>query len=325
MDLIIKPTGRCNFNCTFCSASELRTGEDPCHVHQKMKEYIEEVKPQSIIITGGDPLMMEPSFYYELREIVGNKVNLSATTNMKNFYLHPDKWKELLSEDWFSITTSFQYGNGRMWDKNTVYDEELFIKVMNKYHECVPNKPLPSFISVIGYDNEQYAVDHVRLAKRLGTVAKLNAVLPVGRGSQWYPRYKMYQIYLDIIDVHGLEEYEANCIERYFSKCPKNNCNTCNYHIRCCYIGTDDELHVGVCDEMIAIGEEITDDDRKYCRNEIRPVNPNEFITPQCSYCQLCMLCNGCNLNRKYAKTDPNYCDEMKKLEDRIVATGWAL
>lgn len=325
MDLIIKPTGRCNFCCTFCSASELHTREDPYHVHPKMREYIEKVKPSTVIITGGDPLMMEPEFYYELRDIVGDKVNLSATTNMKNFYLNPDKWKDLFSEEWFNITTSFQYGNGRMWDKNTVYDEDLFLRVMDRYHEYVKNRRLPTFISVIGHDNEQYAIDHVRLAKRIGSITKMNAVLPVGRESRWYPRYKMYQIYLDIIDVYGLGGYEANCRDRFFSNCPKNNCNSCNYRIRCCYIGTDDELHVGVCDEMISIGNEIVDNDLKYCRVMPKPLDPSEFITQQCAYCQLCMLCNGCNLNRKYAKTDPTYCENMKKLENRIVATGWAL
>lgn len=324
MELIIKPTGRCNFRCTFCSASELSTAEDPSHVHPELIKYINMNKPSGIIITGGDPLMMNPEYYYELHNIAGNGVNVSATTNLKDFFNNPDKWKDLFNESWFNVSTSFQYGPGRMWDNSTVYDEKMFTAVMKKFDEFV-DKPLPSFISVISEDNEQFAIDHVLLAKKLGTKTKLNAALPVGKCSNWYPRYKMYQIYLDIINKYHLEQYESNCFDRALPRCPKNTFNTCTYNIRCCYVDGQDHLHVGICDEMLAMGDELTDTDMINCKVPSQPISPNEFINENCACCQLCTICNGCNLNRRFAVTDENYCKEMKKLEDQIVDAGWIL
>lgn len=323
MELILKPTGRCNFKCKFCAASELMTNEDRTHVHPNIKRYIEDVKPHLIIITGGDPLMMDPSYYYELHDIVGDLVKLYATTNLKDFYLNPHKWTSLLNEDWFNVTTSFQYGSGRMWDINTVYNETMFLKVMDQYSKYV-NKNLPIFISVISEENEMYAIDNVRLAKRLNTVAKLNAALPVGKQGTWYPRYKMYQLYIDIIDKHGLGKFESNCIDRSQPKCPKNIYNSCNDNIRCCYVGSDGTLHVGICDEMLELGYELTGDDI-YCKSTNNTIDPTTLIHDKCVYCQLCRLCNGCNLNREFAKSDPNYCTEMKKLEESIIDHGWSL
>lgn len=51
----------------------------------------------------------------------------------------------------------------------------------------------------------------------------------------------------------------------------------------------------------------------------------SDYIKPECAYCELCRLCNGCHTMREEAKKDPNYCDEMKKLEDAIIASRWAL
>lgn len=321
MQLIIKPTAKCNFNCTFCSAHEMNIECGPSdRVNEKIMDLINHLSPNNIIVTGGDPLCMDPEYYYHLREVSNSTI--SVTTNLKDFYIHPDKWKNLFMEDWFYVGTSFQYGNGRMWDSTTVFTEEKFIDVMNKFKEFIPNKSLPPFITVIGYDNEDRAIDHVLLAKRLNTCTKMNNLLPVGKSSEWYPRYKIYQIYLKIID-EGLDEYEAYCKTRMQDICPKNMSNKCSNGIRSCYVDRDNNLHVGICDDLLAEGHELGYDDSYHPK--YKPVDPKVFIHEKCAYCQLCMLCNGCNLHRIYAKRDPNYCSEMKKLEEPLIKAGWAL
>ena len=321
MQLIIKPTAACNFNCSFCSAHEMNIKTESLDkVDGKIVDYIHHLQPDGIIITGGDPLCVNPEYYYHMRE--ESNTTIAITTNLKDFYLHPEKWKALFQEEWFFVGTSFQYGSGRMWDSHTPFTEDKFVEVMNLFGELVPNKNLPSFIAVIGRDNEDRAIDHVLLAKRLGARAKLNNMLPVGKSTEWYPRYKLYQIYLKIIEM-GLDRYEAYCCTRNQDICPKNMSNQCSKSIRSCYVDYDDKLHIGICDDMLAEGYELSYEDAYNPTHRL--VDPKEFIHDKCAYCRLCMLCNGCNLHRMYAKTDPKYCEEMKKLEEPLLNTGWAI
>jgi sulfatase maturation enzyme AslB (radical SAM superfamily) len=50
-----------------------------------------------------------------------------------------------------------------------------------------------------------------------------------------------------------------------------------------------------------------------------------DYITDKCVCCELCRLCNGCRTHREIAKEDPNFCEEMKKLEDDLIRTEWLL
>lgn len=322
MELIIKPTGRCNFNCKFCSASNMNIHHPVDNkVPEKIANLIKENEPNCIIVTGGEPLMVDPDYYYDLHSI--SNVGISITSNLKDFYINPEKWVKLFNEEWFNITTSFNYGNGRMWDSKTVYTEDLFLKVLDKFKKYI-NKPIPTFIAVIDYDNESTVFDHVYLAKKLGTCVKLNNAIGVGKQSVSYPRYKMYRHYLDILK-EGLGDYEINCLERNTPKCPKNINMLCESVIRCCYINNEGDLKVGTCDEQVAFGNFLSDE-KISCKTVIpTKINIKDFIKPECAYCELFRLCNGCNTNRHIAKLDPNYCIEMKKLEQEIIDAGWKL
>ena len=326
MELIIKPTGRCNFACTFCSAGDMtiKHPEDE-KVPGQIKDFIKQIKPSTIIITGGEPLMMQPEYYYELHELNPN-CSISPTSNLKDFYINPLKWVSLFNEEWFNITTSFNYGDTRRWDKNTVFTEDMFIKVMDQFREFVPNKKLPMFIAVIDDSNEHMVMDHILLAKRLGTVCKLNRAVGVGFQSIGYQRYKIMKHYLDIIDA-GLAEYEWNCANRMKGICPYNINHSCDSIIRCVYIDNDNKMHIGTCDEKISMGIELPED-KIFNENNIpeyKHINHSEYIKPECVYCELFNLCNGCELNRNEAKLDSKHCSEMKKLEQRIIDSGWAL
>lgn len=326
MEVIIKPTGRCNFACEFCSAGLMDTYvKHPTDgkVQKSIIDFLDKTKDLTgIIITGGDPLMLDPSYYYELYNRY--HVHISATTNLKDFYFNPEKWAPLFHESWFDVCTSFNYGTRRRWDKDTPYTEEMFLKVMDKWKEYV-GPDVPSFLAVIDKYNEDTVIDHVLLAKRLNTQVKLNGAIACGRESESYPRYKMFQWYTKIIDM-GLGDYESYCSDRFHSRCPRNIDLSCLSTIRCIYEDLEGNIHVGTCDEQISLGIEIPKDTwyPNSCHQE--KIKSDEFIHPdKCAYCELFRLCNGCKTNRIISKKIPEYCDEMKKLEEKIIEQGWLL
>ena len=65
IDIIINPTKKCNFCCDFCAASEIPNDEISIEDTIKILEkYQREYGIRTIIINGGDPLMMSPNYYY---------------------------------------------------------------------------------------------------------------------------------------------------------------------------------------------------------------------------------------------------------------------
>lgn len=323
MELIIKPTGKCNFNCKFCSAHNIDIHHpNDNKVPEKLKEFIIKNKPNRLIITGGEPLMLSPDYYYELYDIA--KVHIGITSNLKNFYLNPNKWIPLFKEKWFGVGTSFNYGDTRMWDKNTIYTEEMFLKVMNLFKKEIGY--MPSFIAVIDDNNEDTVMKHVLLAKQLNTKVKLNNAISVGLQDKGYQRYKMFRHYLKIID-EKLDQYETNCSERFVSKCPRNINMLCTSTIRCIHINSQNEVCVSTCDEQSSLGNYLSEEEIYVPNDQIKSsiLAYDEYISEECAYCELFRLCNGCTTNRFMAKQDPNYCEEMKKLEDKIIKTGWLL
>lgn len=319
MQLIIKPTGLCNFNCSFCSAANLDIAHPGNKVPQQIKEVIERIKPDGLIITGGEPLCVDPEYYLELADIA--KCNISFTTNLKGLYLDPEKWRPIFTNPTFDFITSFNYGDSRRWDKDTPYTEEQFIKVSELY-KSIRGESI-GFIAVIDDNNEDRIIDHVLLAKRLGTRVKINNATALGLQGTTYPRYKLFQAYLKIIDM-GLEEYEIHCKERKVGRCPFNINFHCRSAIRCCYVDSKGELHYSTCDDEISLYNEYPLESEPPKPEAIYPP-VNDHITDQCIYCDLFRLCNGCNNQRTQAKKCPEYCEEMLKLKDRLIETEWLL
>lgn len=305
MQLIIKPTSKCNFNCNFCSAKLLNIKHSD-KVPEVLKNYINELKPSELIITGGEPLMMKKEYFEELLSL-GNW-NLSLTSNLGMFCKYPDYWTPLLRNKRIGLITSFQYGNNRI-DEKDVYTEDKFIKTIELFNDKVGYKP--NFISVMSEENEDRAIDHVLLAKKLGIKCKLNGVMPMGLSKSYYPRYKMMSIYIQIMKM-GLGEYELNCCERKLGKCNFNTFLTCDKNIRACYVDNNNVLHKSFCEDMISEGVEIE-------------TNDMEVISEKCYSCRLCRICNGCMKNRLNAKNTPLYCEKMKEMEDDIINLGWSI
>lgn len=315
MELIIRVTGLCNFDCTFCSSATLDIAHPTNGVPHQIKELIEKVKPTSIVISGGEPLLVGPDYYLELYDIA--KCHISITTNLKDFYYNPEKWREIFTHPDIGIVTSFNYGDTRLWDPNTVYDEEMFTKIYNMYHDMTGKKL--TFIAVLDESNEYLAIKHAELAKKLNTCVRINNATKQGRQSTTYPRYKLFRKYFDIIDA-GLGEYEIYCKHKKFGQCPINARMICKSTIRTCYVDKNDVLHYYDCCEA-SDGEHPVDvdNDYKFPTAVYPPVE--EHVNDKCAYCELFSICNGCDSQK--AQYPPEHCEEMLKMKDKFISNGW--
>ena len=200
MELIIKPTEACNFACTFCSSNQITQESKGKAAFLKLEtiyQFLERFpQTHTIIVNGGDPLMMSPDYYWSLIDYLETRhlpATLSLTTNLWDFYLHPDKWTDLFCVPRVGITTSFHYGDTRRINSRRVYDEGMFWKVSDAFFDRVGYRP--DFISVINEQNEYWALDNVRLAKKMQVECKLNNALASGREGRPYQLSKIYQIY----------------------------------------------------------------------------------------------------------------------------------
>lgn len=323
MDLIIKPTQRCNFGCTFCSSNCIKEDRDELSLELLLK-YIDEHTINTIIVNGGDPLMMPPAYYEAILNKLDekNEGTLSFTSNLWDFWLHPDKWTPLFKHNRVGVITSFQYGGERRLADGRPFTENMFRKVHALYKEHV-GKNL-DFITVITRSNEDTAIKTVELAKELGCKVKMNSANASGRCADYYPKYKMLNIYMDIIEA-GLGEYEFNCsiLRQVFNGnpacCPWTR--TCYQGIRClspdgtehtCGSFNDDYIKAKESGQKTyALGE--------YPETEI--AKDYRSIKPECFGCQMFLLCNGCYKNIKDVKDAHNeekHCKEMQQVKERM-------
>ena len=318
MELMLKPSLKCNFNCDFCSAGLFKQKDQP-FVDEKLKSVINEINPDIIYVTGGDPLLLPLSYFDELLSI-NDKVTLSLTSNMLCFLNNPSKYVELFNNHRVDVSTSFQYGSRRKLATGEIYTEEMFRKVFNLFKE-VTGKPL-TFISIISKENEDKALDHVYLAKELDTSCKLNGMLPIGKSTEYYPRYKMIEIYLKIIEL-GLEKYEETVRTRKEGNCPFNTAHLCNSGNRSVIINQDGKYLYNFCEDLIMKNEYV--DSLEKIDSCFNIDTKNLINNSKCLTCNLFNICNACTLHRQVAKNDKTYCENMKKYEDILEEKGFKL
>ena len=109
-----------------------------------------------------------------------------------------------------------------------------FWKVSDAFHARVGYRP--DFISVINEQNERWAVDNVRLAKKMQVECKLNNAMCSGREGRPYQLSKIYQLYLQVIE-EGLAPWEynskalADSLHGRATACPRHR--RCGEEIRC--------------------------------------------------------------------------------------------
>lgn len=337
MNLILKPLSACNFKCTFCSSTYL--SEDP-----KDRVGLEDVErfliryPQTstIIINGGDPLMMPVQYYWDLIAILerlDSSATLAFTSNLWAFYKKPDLWTPLFLNERVGVTTSFQYGNKRLKGDGSVFTEADFIKISDLFLDRVGYRP--EFIAVIDEDNVDSVLDTVRLAQRLGVESKINYAMasgPVienrgtlmGNRNAMYTQADLYKEYIKIYDA-GLMEWEYNTkqmvrrLKRGDTTCPLSR--TCDQGIRaiqpgrnyysCGSFGDDNEYSIDFEAEMA--GAFVT---------PLQNAPELDSMKLACYECPMFNICNGCKktvADTKRLGLVEHHCLTMKSLAPRII------
>lgn len=305
MELVLKPTYRCNFHCSFCSSNKIP--------HQNINENllysnILKLKPQSIIVNGGDPLMMPPSFYYNLRDfLLRNNFDceISLTSNLWDWYINPDKWTNCIKDCDLKICTSFQYGSGRIRPDGKPFSEADFLEIFHLFEKMFGYKL--TFISVMTNENESQCVKNVELAKRLGTCCKVNGAFKSGRQGYLYSRENLFEFYSSLFD-SDLYQYEENCknLMNFFlgkpTICPLPSLD-CRDHIR--ILSTNGRL--GNCPAL-------EDDD-------ILDSSNYRFFKTECLTCKNFKLCNSCKKIIRDLKEDNNQlldCSNFKRILNNL-------
>ena len=337
MDLIIKPTPRCNFSCTFCSSPDI--GKSNKKVDdldlKKIEQFLDRFPDtQTIIVNGGDPLMMDPQYYWEIIKMLEDRKMdrciISFTTNLWDWWLHPDKWKELFHHPRIQVCTSFHYGDSRQIRPGQVFTEEIFLKVMRKFEAEFAY--FPSFIAVINNDNKHLAVNNVRLAKYLGIQCKMNYAMASGRESKPFPMGDMYKIYMDIYEA-GLAEWEYSTMQMLdrlkgleTTTCPQNR--NCDEGIRNLQPKGEDGFEYGSCGSLGDDSEFPIDFDREMAGEFFTPLQDTYEIQWQKNECVSCpnfSICNGCYktvLDLKRHNLVEHSCKLMKEMRQRAKANG---
>ena len=340
MDLIIKPTELCNFKCTFCSSTNITEDKTATLDLHYIKRFLERFpETRTIIVNGGDPLMVDPQYYWDLIEhldSINSSASISFTSNLWPFYKNPNKWKELFNHPRLGVTTSFQYGGGRLKGDLTEFTEEDFWAVSDAMLEHCGYRP--DFISVITDENDHLAIKNVELAKEMNVECKLNYAMssgpPVtfknivmGQEGKPYLLADIYEIYVEIWkkDLWHWEFNTKQMMQRLYKQgtcCPQNR--ECDGGIRAlqpsgdyysCGAFGDDKLYSIDFEEEMA-GKKIF---------PIRDVFELQTMTAHCYTCDMFQICNGCKKTIKDHKDyniTETHCRKMKTLAEDIVLSN---
>lgn len=301
--------------CSFCSANNL------CQYTLTPDEVVaaaNKTQANTLIILGGEALTLSPEYYYEILSKTKD-INLDFTTNLKDFCLHPDKWVPLFKNDRVHVCTSFNYGNTRKWDANTVYTEDMFVYTEKLFKKYIGYTPM--FISVIDKNNVNTWQKHIELAKKLNTMCRLNNAMKFGKQDEYFPRSKLFKIWVQIIK-NGDECYEANVFERNKGRCPINSSLICHSTIRVVSKNKNGNIQFHNCD-----------DKSNGCMNPIKknifelPVQQKtkQVICNKCYSCELFRICNACDTNVMQITDKEDYCNDMLSIKDDIIKFGWKL
>lgn len=304
--MIIQITNICNFGCSFCSASQLDRGTLSA---DQVIGLIKKHNPIEVNIEGGDPLAISPSILSDIADyVIDNALDteLTLTTNLWGWYKNPEKWDSVLRK--YSICTSFQYGNKRKLLDGTVYDEALFVDVIENFKKTFNKNP--SFISVIDSDNASYAINHCQLAKQLSTTCSLQRTRASGRSVHSFPYSHIIKIYEEII-TSGLFNYELNSRQLYRIMTNDVKEQYCTFGIHNC------------ANKMLYFDNKGL---KQTCMSMFHPLTiPSKrlLISPKCVLCDCVDLCNTCVATKSQLSMATNsvldkHCNIMKSSFKKI-------
>lgn len=331
MDLILKPTSLCNFHCTFCSSPQL--SESMCDTLEL--DYIARFldrfpQTRTIIINGGDPLMLPPEYYWNILALLEdrgmNDTTLSLTTNLWDFWKRPDKWTKLFCDPRVGVGTSFHYGDSRLITRTRVFMEDDFVKISDLFLERVGYRP--DFIAVIDESNVEWALDNVRLAKRMGVECKLNWAAASGRQGKSFLMGDIYPVYLEVFR-EGLMEWEYNTkqlvrkLNNFHTTCPISR--DCDKGIRnlhpdgkyysCGAFGDDDMFSIDFDAEMAS----------EIVATPLQKSKDYQTMHDGCWSCPMFGICNGCRKSvmdtQRSGRVD-EHCQKMKAIEAEMLTVS---
>ena len=326
IELILKVTQRCNFACEFCSSTEIAESDSQTLPHDYIFKFLKRFpNTSSLIINGGDGLLVPVEYYWKLIKHLDDNnypANISFTTNLWDFYLHPDKWTNLFKHPRIGVGTSFQYGTKRKITKKLVYTENIFLKVINLFKTRIGYTP--EFIAVIDEENEDTVIKTVELAKSLGVVCKINYAMASGRQENNYQLSKMYYKYLEIYK-KGLAPWEFNTQQMFKSHnnghtlCPLSR--DCDSHIRALNPdGTYFSCGSFADDKKFAIEFE-----KEMSGEMAHPLSTNSELVSlktECLICPMFKICNGCRKSMYdliKAKKVEEHCTRMKEIAITLI------
>jgi len=344
MDLIIKPTELCNFKCTFCSSTKIADNKNDLLSHDQIFRFLERFpQTKTIIVNGGDPLMLEPDYYWKIIDWLDERdyeTSIALTTNLWPFYKKPKKWTPLFKNDRVGITTSFNYGDGRLKGDFSLFTVEDFWKCSDAMLEYVGYRP--DFIAVMTDMNDYTAMKNVELAvemsngqepqgtlhnlkrEKVGVECKLNYAMSSGDQDRPYLLSKIYKIYVDIWRA-GLHPWEFNTrqmmnrLKGGATTCPQNR--LCDEGIRtlqpsgdyysCGAFGDDREKPIDFEYEM-----------RGGFTTPLQDSFELASMKKSCYTCPMFDICNGCRKTVKDFKKHnvvEAHCKMMKSIAPKIL------
>ena len=326
MDLIIKPTELCNFKCTFCSSTKIAEHKKDVLDHDYIFKFLKRFPDtKTIIVNGGDPLMMEPDYYWKIIDHLEEHnygATLSLTTNLWPFYKKPEKWKDLFNHPRTGIATSFQYGGGRLKGDYSEFTEEDFWKCSNAMLEHCGYRP--DFIAVIVPENAHTVIKTVELAKKMGVVAKVNYAMASGDQEKPFLKADIYKSYVEIYNA-GLMEWEYNTkqmavrLRREQTTCPLSR--SCDSGIRAFNPGGDYYSCGAFGDDK----DKPIDFDKEMRGEFFLPLSSDMHLSmmkQSCLTCPMFQICNGCRKTIKDYKEHglvEQHCKTMKSVAPDII------
>jgi len=338
--LIIKPTELCNFKCTFCSSTDIQKESENLGL-ESIKMYLKRYpNTPTIIVNGGDPLMMKPKYYFDLLEIVSEfspNTIISFTSNLWAFYKKPKMWEDIFRHPNVNVVTSFQYGNSRLKGDLSPFTEQEFWSISDMFLDKIGYRP--DFISVTTKENENYVLKTVELAKKMDVECKVNHAVAsgtityfkgirIGNQDSTYLLSDMYSKYIEIYE-HGLAPWEHNT-KSMLSRlgldsidiCPQNI--NCDESIRCLQPGDkyyscgsfgDDDLY------PIDFNKEVLNHN-SIKERPLSTVPELMSLKMACFECPMFKICNGCKKtihDLKKTGLVEKHCVKMKTLADKII------
>lgn len=327
MELIIKPTEVCNFACTFCSSTMISNDHYKILDIEYIFDFLRKFPlTNTLIINGGDPLMIKPKYYNDIIEFLDTHnlpATISFTSNLWAFYKNPTPWIDIFKNPRVGVITSFNFGDTRRITSDRVFTLDDFWKVSNKFTDLIGYRP--DFISVITDDNEDTALDNVRLAQEMGVECKLNYGMASGDLSQSYQLSKIYKIYIDVYNA-GLTDWEYNTkqlVNRLYggsTTCPQSrNCdggiraiNPGGDYYSCGAFGDDGDKSISFDDEL----------SRDVIHHPLSTDLDLDALKIECYTCPMFKICNGCRKTIKDMKNEnivEVHCTLMKTLSSEII------